>query len=245
MQDNEYNNLNMEEQSNVIEEAFVQVGPQEAQQPDLPPFTEISEGWSEEIHQENGIYGQREEQISQQTSEEDQTFVYSDTAAPQEITAQIPKVWKSEAEQLYEANHLLPGGFWVRFFARMLDGALETVIGICGYIACTNLFSDLANRPFFFDIPLGMCFWVLFVLLYQTLMVKWTGSTLGKLVLRLNVVDVETGGPLTWWQAFFRASFGRFLSDFTIVGNLLVLGRDHRTLNDRLSDTCVVYRNYY
>ena len=244
MQDENYNNMNMEEQDDVIKETDVQIEPQETQRPVILTGFESNEAGYKKDFEEGEVYSQGQEQAIQQTVEAEQAFVYYDTSAPQEIAAQIPKVWKSQAEQLYETNHWLPAGFWVRFFARMLDGVLEVIIGICGYTACINLFSDLANRPFFFGVSLGMCFWTLFVLIYQTLMVKWTGSTLGKLALRLNVVDVETGGPLTWWQSFFRASFGKFLSDFTVVGNLLVLGKDHRTLNDRLSDTCVVYKNF-
>ncbi len=244
MQDENINNMITEEQDDVFKKTDVQIEPQETQRPVILTGFDSSEAGNKEDFEENEVYSPGQEPVIQQTVETEQAFAYYDTSAPQEIVAQIPKVWKSQAEQLYEANHWLPAGFWVRFFARMLDGALELFIGICGYIASVNLFSDLANRPFFFDIPLGMCFWTLFVLVYQTLMVKWTGSTLGKLALRLNVVDVETGGPLSWWQSFFRASFGKFLSDFTIVGNLLVLGKDHRTLNDRLSDTCVVYRNF-
>ena len=243
MQDNYINNLNTEGQEDAVKETYVQVESQEAR-PAVLPYPESNETWSEEITEESRVYDQRQEQLPQETAESSQTFVYYDTSAPQEIAAQIPREWKSQAEQLYEANHWLPGGFWVRFFARMLDLAIEGVIGTCGFIASTNLFGDLASRPFFFDLPLGMCFWILFVLVYQTLMVKWTGATLGKMALRLNVVDLDTGGPLTWWQSFFRASFGKFLSDFTVVGNLLVLGKDHRSLNDRLSDTCVVYRSY-
>lgn len=238
------NNLNTEEQEDAVKETFVQVEPQEEQKPAVPYHPESGEIRTEEAHEENGLYAQEEVQIPQQEAESGQAFVYYDTSAPQEIAAQIPKVWRSQAEQLYEANHWLPAGFWVRFCARMLDMFVEGIVGFCGQLASINLFSDISARPFFFDMPLGICFWVIFVILYQTLMVKWAGSTLGKMALRLNVVDIETGGPVSWWQAFFRASFGRFLSDFTVVGNLLVLGKDHRSLNDRLSDTCVVYRNF-
>ena len=243
MQDNYINDLNMEGREDAVKETYVQVESQETQ-PVVLPYPESDETRCEEVAEESRIYDQKQEQLPQETAETNQTFVYYDTSAPQEIAAQIPKVWKSQAEQLYETNHWLPGGFWVRLSARVLDLMIEGIIGTCGFIASTNLFGDLASRPFFFDLPLGMCFWILFVLVYQTLMVKWTGATLGKMALRLNVVDLDTGGPLSWWQAFFRASFGKFLSDFTVVGNLLVLGKDHRSLNDRLSDTCVVYRSY-
>lgn len=243
MQD-EYNNLNTEEQDDAVKEAFVQVEPQEAPQPAVPYYPESGEVWGAETDKENGYYGQEEFRKAEQPSEVSQTYAYYDTSAPQEITAQIPKVWKSQAEHLYEANNWLPAGFWVRLCARMLDAFVEGIVGFCGQLASVNLFSDFASRPFFFSMSLGLCFWVIFVIVYQTLMVKWTGSTLGKMALRLNVVDLETGGPVSWWQAFFRASFGRFLSDFTVVGNLLAIGKDHRTLNDRLSDTCVVYRNF-
>lgn len=166
-----------------------------------------------------------------------------DTVAPQELILPPPqKPERSEARALYEDRGLIPGGFWVRYFAALLDAVICGVISFCGYLACMNLFGDAAGRAFFFDVPLGGCFGILFAAAYRVLMTRLAGATLGKIALRLKVVDVRTGGELTWWQAFFREVFGRTLSDMTVIGDLMVLGSEHRTLNDRLSDTCVVYR---
>lgn len=166
-----------------------------------------------------------------------------DTVAPQELILPPPqKSERSEARSLYEDKGLIPGGFWVRCFAAMLDAAISGFISVCGYLACTNLFGNAAGRAFFFDIPLGSCFGILFAAAYRVLMTRLAGATLGKIALRLKVVDVSTGGELTWWQAFFREVFGRTFSSMTVIGNLMIFGSEHRTLNDRLSDTCVVYR---
>ena len=149
---------------------------------------------------------------------------------------------RSEARALYDDRGLIPGGFWVRYFAALLDAVICSFISFCGYLACVNLFGNAAGRAFFFDIPLGACFGILFAAIYRVLMTRLAGATLGKIALRLKVVDVRTGGELTWWQSFFREVFGRALSDMTVIGNLMIFGSEHRTLNDRLSDTCVVYR---
>ena len=101
---------------------------------------------------------------------------------------------------------------------------------------------SVRNRGNFFSLSLGTCFGYLFILLYRVLMTKLAGATLGKMALRLKVVDTGTGGNLSWWQAIFRESFGRLASDLSIVGDLLIIGKEHRTLTDRLSDSSVVYR---
>ncbi|MBQ8994780.1 MAG: RDD family protein [Oscillospiraceae bacterium] len=225
-----------------VQASVAETFPQETQEPVVIPGWDGSQKSMEENAQKVWSNSPAQQFQSVPTPGNGQGFAYYDTSAPQEIIAQIPKEYKTPAEQLYEAHNWLPGGFWVRYFARMLDNTIETVVLVCGFFAATNLFGTYASRAFLFDLPLGLCLGYLFVLIYETLMVKWAGGTLGKIALRLKVVDLETGEPLSWWQSFFRASFGRFLSDLSIVGVLLVFGKDHRTLNDRLTDSCVVYR---
>jgi len=225
-----------------VRESAVEAFAQEEAQPVVTVAWDGSETHMEEGRQEVRDNSQETGDQSIPQPGDGQGYAYYDTSAPQEIIAQIPKEYKTEAEKLYEANGWLPGGFWVRYFARMLDLTIEGILAACGYLSATILFDTAASRPFFFDFPLGVCFGILFSLIYETMMVKWTGATLGKMALRLRVVDVESGAPLTWWQSFFRASFGKLISDWTVVGGLLIFGKDHRTLNDRLTDSCVVYR---
>lgn len=149
---------------------------------------------------------------------------------------------RTSAHWLYEEAGFIPGGFWVRLSAWLIDGMISGILSVSGYLACRNLFGSAVTRPFFFSYSLGTCFGFLFILLYRILMTKLAGATLGKMALRLKVVDTGTGGNLSWWQAIFRESFGRWFSTLSVVGNLLIIGKEHRTLTDRLSDSSVVYR---
>jgi uncharacterized RDD family membrane protein YckC len=161
---------------------------------------------------------------------------------PAQIEQPAETTRRTSAHWLYEEAGFIPGGFWVRLSAWMIDGMVSSILSVSGYLACRNLFGTAVTRPFFFSLSLGTCFGYLFILLYRILMTKLAGATLGKMALRLKVVDTGTGGNLSWWQAIFRESFGRLASDFSIVGDLLIIGKEHRTLTDRLSDSSVVYR---
>ena len=72
-------------------------------------------------------------------------------------------------------------------------------------------------------------------------MTYFTGSTLGKKCLRLQVVSSEKEN-LSFWDVLYRETIGRYLSSLLGVGYLMMLlDREKRGLHDRLADTRVVY----
>ena len=72
----------------------------------------------------------------------------------------------------------------------------------------------------------------------------FTGSTLGKKLLQIQVVSAENR-KLTFFEIVFRESVGRFLSALIIYIGYFMIGADKnkRGLHDILSDTCVVYHH--
>lgn len=76
---------------------------------------------------------------------------------------------------------------------------------------------------------------------YLVLMTYYTGSTLGKKLMRLRV-EKEDGAALGFVDALYRETVGRFLSGIACIGYLMVLAdRKKRAFHDYLCDTRVVY----
>ncbi|MGM9615550.1 MAG: RDD family protein [Oscillospiraceae bacterium] len=76
---------------------------------------------------------------------------------------------------------------------------------------------------------------------YLVLMTYYTGSTLGKKLMRLRV-EKENGAALGFVDALYRETVGRFLSGIACIGYLMALAdRKKRAFHDYLCDTRVVY----
>ncbi len=76
--------------------------------------------------------------------------------------------------------------------------------------------------------------------LYHTLLIWQTGMTLGKYLLRIKAVDMNTGNLLSFQQAFWRASVRLVSEMFFYLGFLFAFFSPlHQTLHDKLSN-CVV-----
>lgn len=76
---------------------------------------------------------------------------------------------------------------------------------------------------------------------YFVLLTYFTGSTLGKKVMRLRV-EKEDGSPLGLVDAIYRETVGRFLSGILCLGYLMALAdRKKRAFHDYLCDTRVIY----
>ncbi|MBR5071720.1 MAG: RDD family protein [Oscillospiraceae bacterium] len=131
-------------------------------------------------------------------------------------------------------------GFWPRLSAFLIDSLVTAVLwGILLFVF--SLFTDRLSDPFFFRVKLRT------VLLYVVqkiyfVFAEWRFQrTLGKKALRIKVISSESFGKPDLWTVFFRETFGKFISSVCVVGDLMILGREHRPLYDRLADTEVVY----
>lgn len=136
-------------------------------------------------------------------------------------------------------------GFPPRMAAYLID-LLLTGIGLSVIKAPFAIVKLLAGeslifRELLFSYSLYDIFFYLLGKSYFVLMTYFTGSTLGKKCLRLQVVSSEKEN-LSFWDVLYRETIGRYLSSLLGVGYLMMLlDREKRGLHDRLADTRVVY----
>lgn len=133
-------------------------------------------------------------------------------------------------------------GFWRRYAALMLDGALVLVaysilmrlaLGFYGVDA-----AELSAETRQFIETLAQA---AFGFLYHWLMLHGLGATLGKRALGIRVVDRDTLGPLSLGQAALR-TFGTYLSLLLLTIGYLMAAIDpqKRALHDRLARTLAI-----
>jgi uncharacterized RDD family membrane protein YckC len=145
------------------------------------------------------------------------------------------------------AKKLRPGGFWIRFIAAFIDGIVITiptsiVSAIMGVIMSAVFHGGKIPTPFFlFSQLMSAAIGILISLSYYTYFYQSTGSTLGKKVFQLKVVDAKTGNLLTFKQIVLREIIGKILSSLTFTIGYIMAGvrHDKRALHDLVADTRV------
>ncbi|WP_285395425.1 RDD family protein [Lysinibacillus sp. fls2-241-R2A-57] len=138
---------------------------------------------------------------------------------------------------------LKTAGFWVRFWAFLLDGLMITaVIGI------------LVNPIFYLmDWSLSETVWyapisIISAIVYYSyfvLMTKFFGQTLGKMIFGLRVISLKHD-KLTWSDVLFRDWIGRIINNvFMPLYILVVILPNNQGLHDFFADTAVVHEKVY
>lgn len=134
-------------------------------------------------------------------------------------------------------------GFAVRFFAWLIDALVMCVpLSVLRGIRLFAVPGSFLSRAVLFRYsPLDILIYLLPVA-YFTAMTLSQGATLGKMLLKLEVVSAD-GGPLTFWQVVLRELVGRYLSTVILcIGYFLAIpDAQKRALHDRIADTRVVY----
>lgn len=144
------------------------------------------------------------------------------------------------------------GGFWIRFVAILIDGAVLVTVSLLLNALGTSLFlrgarlhaqgaavayADryLAFQGFMFlvNIAIGLSYSVYFLTRF--------GATPGKLALRLKVIT-SRGGPISAPLAIGRF-FANYLSSLTLGIGYIMAGLDEqkRALHDRICETRVIH----
>lgn len=140
----------------------------------------------------------------------------------------------------------VPGGFWRRFLAVILDGIIMSVINMFITIpmACAKLAQYGTEQPIvsWHD---GVSWLVSLVLGFIYLCWFYTkkGGTPGKLLLKLRVVDAQTGMFLTIGQTLLREIVGKWiLNTITLFIGYIMAGlrQDKRGLHDLVAGTRVL-----
>lgn len=137
-------------------------------------------------------------------------------------------------------------GFWVRFWAFLLD---QVVLSSINSIFILSWFTFLGEGvqtvgPF---ATLTFVHAITFFI-YYALMTKFIGKTVGKMVLGIKVVS-DNGQPLSWKQMIFREGIGRLFYHLQIfsIPILLILYLfvafvpTKRGLHDLIADTSVIH----
>ncbi len=132
-------------------------------------------------------------------------------------------------------------GFWPRLFAVLIDAVVASVIWFALSVFVRAFITERLLEPFFFKIDLLTVLYYVSYKTYSIVSLWRSQKTLGKRALRIKLISSESFGKADLWTVFFRETFGKFISAICVVGNLMLLGKRHLPLYDRLADTEVVY----
>lgn len=95
----------------------------------------------------------------------------------------------------------------------------------------------------------AMGIYVVLMLLFQAILIFRTGQSLGKKIMKIQIVDAETGGKVNLMRGFTLRSVIFIILNFiifpfiTIIDHLFALGTKRQTLHDKLAKTKVIKRN--
>ena len=133
---------------------------------------------------------------------------------------------------------LLFAGFWMRFWAYLLDvlvvGSLDRMLikPILNAVGVSQYDHSIFSL---FTIGSAIVFFLYFVL-----MTKYFGQTLGKMVFGLKVISLKENS-LSWSTVIFREFIGRFISKTIWLTYVLVgILSKKQGLHDLFADTSVV-----
>jgi uncharacterized RDD family membrane protein YckC len=130
-------------------------------------------------------------------------------------------------------------GFWIRVLAHVIDTVLFLLIitpllmGIYGgaYYTSESMFQGVWDFILNLIFPAVVCivFW------------KYKSATPGKMILKIKVVDAQTGQKLSWGQSIGRY-FGYFVSILPIMLGFIWVAIDQRKQgwHDKLAGTVVI-----
>jgi len=138
---------------------------------------------------------------------------------------------------------LKTAGFWVRFWAFVLDGIIiSAVVGI----AINPIFylMDWSMSESVWYAPMSIIS-AIFYYSYFVLMTKFWGQTLGKMAFGLRVVSLKHD-KLKWSDVLFREWVGRIISNIIMPLYIFVaILPDNQGIHDFFADTTVVHEKVY
>ena len=140
------------------------------------------------------------------------------------------------------------GGFWIRFAGVFIDGVLMQVVRIpMSLLLLGTVISPLATAKPNPAVLTGAMLTLTFVsmliaFLYEVIMVRYFGATLGKMAIGVKVV--RTDGSGVGWGTSIGRYFMKIVSGLILGIGYIMAGFDDekRALHDRVCDTRVVYK---
>lgn len=137
---------------------------------------------------------------------------------------------------------------WARLAAVIIDGLIYmAVVVVFAIIAALTLSSNQSDEEFPLAIILAAAVAVIIVLIIQMVLLGTRGQTIGKIALKIRIVDAQTGAHPGWPRlVLLRAIVNGILTGipflggiYWIVDSLFVFRADHRTIHDLYSGTRV------
>ena len=158
-------------------------------------------------------------------------------------------------------GQMKPAGFWIRLLASIIDGIIVGIFMMPFYIVLIVLPEVFMFSKKNFESPsdadalkmlggmLGM-FFIYFIIYffvhwsYFSWFYKNKGASLGKMALKLKVVDYQTGQNIGWGKTFLRDILGKFVSAIILYIGFLMTGfrEDKRALHDLIANTQVLQK---
>ncbi len=137
-------------------------------------------------------------------------------------------------------------GFFPRFIAYLIDllcvGIISGTVATVSTIFKAFGMEDVVNKGILFQYSVIAILTYIIKKLYFVIFVASNGQTLGKMCFRIKVVN-EDGGKVTFWNALYRETIGRYLTEVVyFLGYIGILAdKEKRAIHDWLCDTRVIY----
>lgn len=129
---------------------------------------------------------------------------------------------------------LVYAGFWRRGAALLLDSLILMVVnGLLG-----TMFVLGGDRV----ATIGQVVTSLAGLVYYVYFIGNRGQTVGKMVMKIKVVGIETGKPIGYGKAFLREIIGKILSGLILALGYLwsIRDKNKQTWHDKLVKSVVI-----
>ena len=164
-------------------------------------------------------------------------FVLQGTPSSQQELLEKPKPFVSTNYELKTA------GFWVRFWAFILDGlVISAVVGIV--VNPIFYLMDWSLNESVWYAPISIISAILYYC-YFVFMTKCFGQTLGKMAFGLRVVSLKHD-KLKWSDVLFREWIGRLISNIIMPLYVFVaILPDNQGIHDYFAETTVVHEKVY
>lgn len=146
-----------------------------------------------------------------------------------------------------ERLEMVNAGFWTRLFAFCIDNLIVTIgllfVRLIMSVVMSGLTGTILSGNLIFHYTLKDIVIYIVYVSYFILFTYFTGTTIGKRVMNLRVVNKDGSEKLTLLNVIYREIIGRFLCKMTVgIGYLLVGFHPEKCgLQDLLCDTKVIY----
>ncbi|MEB7772643.1 RDD family protein [Kurthia gibsonii] len=135
-------------------------------------------------------------------------------------------------------------GFWVRFFAFLIDLLLVNTV-LVGLLLQNIIPKSIWENELILYISISAVLSGVMFYIYFILMTKFLSQTLGKMIFGLKVVR-DDGEPLSWSTVLFREGVGRFISMTVKILYLIIpFTPKHKAVHDFIADTHVIHERAY